>query len=78
MTKTKQKWSDLSPTAKALVIVGSLVELVLTTLALRDLSRRSAAQVRGPKLMWRLVAFVQPVGPIAYLLFGRRREGRGG
>jgi hypothetical protein len=28
--------------------------------------------VRGPKPLWVLGSVVQPVGPIAYLVFGRR------
>ena len=71
---TKRRWSDLDPRAKAALVIGSLVELVLTTVALRDLKRRPSSQVRGPKFLWRLLAFVQPVGPIAYLLLGRRRR----
>ncbi len=71
---TKRRWSDLDPRAKAAIVVGSLVELVLTSVALRDLKRRPSSQVRGPKFLWRLLAFVQPVGPVAYLLLGRRRS----
>lgn len=71
----KRRWSDLSPTAKLLIVLGSVVELLLTAVALRDLRRRPAAQVRGPKFAWGLMSFVQPVGPIAYLLLGRRRDG---
>ena len=70
----KRRWSELSPTARVLLVVGSVIELVLTSVALRDLSRRPAAQVRGPKFAWGLMSFVQPVGPIAYLLLGRRRD----
>lgn len=68
----KKKWSELSAGAKALVVVGAAVELVLTTVALKDLRSRTRDEVRGPKWLWRLVAFVQPVGPLAYLVFGRR------
>jgi hypothetical protein len=49
------------------------VEAVLTTIALRDLLRRPRRQVRGPKLLWGLGFVVQPFGPLAYLLAGRRR-----
>jgi hypothetical protein len=69
---TKKKWSDLTPTQQRLICVAGAVELVLTTVALRDLAERPAEQVRGPKALWRLGAFVQPVGPIAYLTVGRR------
>ena len=57
---------------RTLVVVGGAVEVVLTTIALVDLARRPAGQVRGPKAAWALAAFVQPVGPIAYLVWGRR------
>lgn len=68
----QKKWSDLSTPAKVAVVVGSLVELALTAVAMRDLSKRSADEVRGPKWIWRLVSLVQPVGPILYLVLGRR------
>lgn len=69
-----RSWSELRPSTRAAVVVGSLVEAVVTTVALRDLRRRPANAVRGPKLLWALVTFVQPVGPIAYLTVGRRRS----
>jgi hypothetical protein len=68
---TKQ-WADLSPAQKRAVYVGGAVEVVLTGIALRDLARRPSAHVRGPKAVWALACFVQPVGPVAYLLVGRR------
>lgn len=74
MAGRKRQWSELSPEARAGVVLGAVIELVLTTIAMRDLSRRDRAQVRGPKWLWRLLAVVQPVGPIAYLALGRRRS----
>lgn len=71
---TKKKWADLSPGAKVALVVGSAIELVLTTVAARDLRSRARSEVRGPKFVWSLLLVVQPVGPIAYLLFGRRRR----
>jgi hypothetical protein len=73
---TQQRWSDLRPSTQAAVVVGGAVELVLTTVALRDLRRRPSTAVRGPKWVWALMTFVQPVGPIAYLALGRRRRRR--
>jgi hypothetical protein len=55
------------------VLVLVSVELALTATALVDLAKRPAAQVRGPKPLWALGCFVQPVGPVAYLTLGRRR-----
>ena len=68
----KKRWSELSPGARTGIVVGGVVELILTTLALRDLVTRPARQVRGPKPLWALGCFVQPVGPVLYLLVGRR------
>lgn len=65
------RWSDLSRNQRAAIIAGSAVEIVLTTAALVDLARRPRAQVRGSKPLWALGCFVQPVGPIAYLAWGR-------
>jgi hypothetical protein len=50
------------------------IELVLTSTAAIDLLRRPAAQIRGPKPLWWLGIFVQPVGPIAYLAWARHRR----
>jgi hypothetical protein len=69
---TKKQWSDFSGGQQAAIFVGTAIEVVLTTVALADLARRPGAQVRGPKPLWVLGCVVQPVGPIAYLVFGRR------
>ena len=71
MAKTR-RWSDLTSTQRKAIVVSAAVETVLTTVALVDLARRPAAQVRGPKALWALGCFVQPVGPVAYLVLGRR------
>ena len=55
------------------ILVGTVIEVVLITVALTDLARRPRTQVRGPKPLWVLGCIVQPVGPIAYLAFGRAR-----
>jgi hypothetical protein len=68
----KKRWSDLTRTQQGLIIVLAPVELALTAVALRDLARRPADRVRGPKPLWALGCFVQPVGPLAYLVLGRQ------
>ena len=68
---TKRQWSDLTATQQKVIVVSAAVEAVLTTVALADLRRRPAAQVRGPKALWVLGCFVQPIGPVAYLVLGR-------
>jgi hypothetical protein len=72
----KKRWEDLSSGQRAAVVLASTVEVVLTTVALVDLARRPSRQVRGTKLRWVLLCFVQPVGPIAYLTLGRRPRTR--
>ena len=69
---TKKRWSDLSEGQRAIIVIGSVAEAILTTVALADLARRPRAQVRGPKILWALSCMIQPVGPIAYLVVGRR------
>lgn len=75
MPGSNKKWSDLTPLQRKVVVVGGAVELVLTTYAGRDLARRPAELVRGPKALWFLVFGVQPFGPLAYLAVGRRSAG---
>jgi Phospholipase_D-nuclease N-terminal len=72
----KREWRDLSPQQQRLIVVGGAAELVLTTVALRDLRRRPREQVRGPKPIWVVAMVVQPFGPLAYFFVGRRRSGR--
>jgi Phospholipase_D-nuclease N-terminal len=69
---TKKQWSDFSGGQRAAIILAAAIEAVLTSVALADLARRPRAQVRGPKSLWVLGCVVQPVGPIAYFVLGRR------
>jgi hypothetical protein len=68
----KKEWSDFSPAQKQAVYVGGVIELVVTAAALRDVARRPASAVRGPKAAWVVALFVQPFGPLAYFAAGRR------
>ena len=68
----RRQWSDLGTRQKQALVAVAVVETVLTVAALVDLARRPADDVRGPKAAWVAGAFVQPVGPIAYFLVGRR------
>ena len=70
--KRNPRWEELSAAKRRAIVVASAIELALTAVALVDLARRPKALVRGPKRRWALVCFVQPVGPITYLVFGRR------
>jgi hypothetical protein len=70
----KKRWSELSPAARRAIVVGAVAEAVVTSFCVRDLFRRSATEVRGWKPAWVLGFFVQPFGPLLYLLVGRRRS----
>ncbi|MDL9935344.1 PLDc N-terminal domain-containing protein [Gordonia sp. ABSL1-1] len=68
----KKKFSELPPRSRALIIVGAIVQFALQAAALRDLKRRPAAQVNGPKPLWTALSFVNYFGPIAYFVVGRK------
>jgi hypothetical protein len=70
------KWSDLSKPTQRLIIVGAAVETSLKAVALIDLKRRPATEVRGSKWMWVPALTVlnsAGLAPLAYFVFGRRR-----
>ncbi|MCW2634856.1 MAG: hypothetical protein JWQ99_1223 [Blastococcus sp.] len=72
----RRRWSDLSQRSRRLIVLGAVVEGVLKIAALRDIRRRPATRIRGPKWAWlTAVTLVNSVGgaPLAYFLFGRRR-----
>lgn len=69
---TTRRWSDLTSGQQKAVVAAGAVEIALTATALVDLARRRAPEVRGPKPLWALACLVQPVGPVAYLVLGRR------
>lgn len=72
MKKTQGK--DLSPNTRKFLTVGGITQLLLFAASNRDLSRRSASEVRGRKGMWRILTLVNFVGPISYFMFGRRKR----
>lgn len=69
---TRTSWQDMPPWQRRTILVLAPVELALTAFAAVDLARRPRSQVRGPKAVWWPIVFVQPVGPVAYLVSGRR------
>lgn len=68
-----KKWNDLSTPAKIGVIVATVAELGAKIGVWRDLSRRPAEKVRGPKWMWVALSFVNGLGPGAYFTIGRKK-----
>ena len=74
-----RKWSDLSTRSRRLIMAAAVAEGILKTAALIDIKRRPASQIRGSKWIWApVVVVVNSFGgaPIAYFVFGRRRQPR--
>jgi len=71
--QARERWQALTPAQRGGVVALAVAEVVLTTWAAADLLRRPRGEVRGPKLAWLSLLSVQPFGPPAYLLLGRRR-----
>jgi hypothetical protein len=65
-------YEGLSPEARVAVWVLLALEAVLIVAAQRDIQRRSADSIRGPKLLWRIIATQNIVGPAAYFALGRK------
>jgi hypothetical protein len=66
-------WRDFTPNQRKALLAGGTMQLVLLGAALRDISRRSSAELRGGKRLWVPTVFINFIGPLAYFLFGRRR-----
>ncbi|WP_125610943.1 PLDc N-terminal domain-containing protein [Specibacter cremeus] len=73
MTRSKLRWKDLSPAARGRIVLFGLLQVSLQVAALRDLAKRPADQVRGPKVAWVAASFINFAGPVAYFAKGRRR-----
>lgn len=71
------RWDELPRGSRVSLVVSAAAEIIMTTMAAVDLYRRPAEAVRGSKALWWPVIFIQPVGPPAYLLFGRRTDRSG-
>ena len=72
----KKKWIGRSKRSRTLIVAVGVVEIGLLAATLLDVKRRPADQINGPKPMWTALAFVNILGPIAYFIFGRKRQGR--
>jgi hypothetical protein len=72
----RKQWSDLSQRTRRLVVTAAVAEGILKVVALIDIKRRPANQIRGPRWLWAaVVAVVSSAGvvPISYFAFGRRQ-----
>jgi len=63
----------MNKNSRAVLGAALATQLVLGPLTVRDVSRRSSDQVRGPKILWKLWGGTNLAGVAAYWLIGRRR-----
>jgi hypothetical protein len=73
----KKTWKEMSPSAKAGTILVAIAQVSLLVAAQRDISKRPASQINGPKAAWRAASFINFIGPVGYFTFGRKRPTTG-
>ncbi|MHC6593140.1 hypothetical protein [Arthrobacter sp. C152] len=71
--RKKKTWKEMSTPSKVGTIVVGIIQMSLLAAAQRDISRRPAELINGPKAAWRAASFVNFVGPMGYFIFGRKR-----
>lgn len=74
--QTRKRWSELSTAQRRAAVAGAVVQLTLLAAAQIDIARRLPGEIRGSKLMWRLVVLINFIGPLAYFACGRRKSTR--
>jgi hypothetical protein len=67
----------MTPRQRQMVVTGAVVQIALQFAALRDIRRRTAEEVNGPRWAWAGATFINTIGPVAYFVFGRRRTSPG-
>ena len=69
-----KQWQDLTDRQKRGIVVLGALQITLLAAALIDIRRRSADAINGSKRLWTAVVFINGIGPIAYFVFGRKRQ----
>ena len=75
----KEQWSELSPGVRRAIVAIAAVDTTARAIALNDLRKRSAGEVRGQNAAWRWgLALVDSAGilPLVYFARGRRATPR--
>ena len=63
-----------SSAAQARAGMQGLINLALMIWMIWDIRHRSDEEINGKRKLWLLAAFAPPIGPIAYFIFGRKRQ----
>lgn len=61
-----------SPAKRASLSILTLIQVALQLATWVSLARRDARDINGPKWFWFAASFVNFLGPIAYLMGGRK------
>lgn len=72
----KKYWNDISVVSRWRIVILGIVQLALQFVAIRDLIKRPAINIRGSKGAWAAASFINFLGPVAYLAFGRIKKSR--
>ncbi|HET6920937.1 MAG TPA: hypothetical protein VFI46_15955, partial [Jiangellaceae bacterium] len=72
--RRRTPWKELTTRQRQAIIIRGVCQTALLAAALNDLGRRPRGEIRGPKAVWVAISAVNylGIGPIAYLLLGRR------
>lgn len=68
----RREFTDLPTVVRIGVGLATALDVSAKIAALRDIAKRPAEQIRGPKWAWALTQAVNGVGPVAYFALGRR------
>jgi hypothetical protein len=74
----EKHWKDLTDAQKRGIVLLGVLQLALLAAALIDIRRTSAEEINGSKQLWTAVVFINGIGPIAYFVFGRKRQAPAG
>jgi len=75
--KPKKTWKEMPPAARVAFVALGIAQVSLMLAAQRDISKRPADQINGPKAAWRVAALINFIGPMGYFILGRKRPGAG-
>jgi hypothetical protein len=70
VTAPKPKKPAMNPQAG----MQGLINLALMVWMIWDIRHRRDEEINGKRKLWLLAAFAPPIGPIAYFIFGRKRN----
>jgi hypothetical protein len=65
---------NASSARRLFAVIRFMVQGALLIAALADITRRPAEEINGDKRRWFAFIFTPFIGPIGYLMFGRKHE----